>query len=141
MYGNNKAILIKRWNLLFQLWRCFFTIAASSLAVISICSISIISVCAYRVESYSISSNFWPDDVIGNAPDIIWNSNWPTWKSFYSFPDGLLKNPAAPHGKLCWSGRNRMGLNWRINFKQRYLFKNMRRWSRSSCQRRCCYSS
>ena len=67
------------------------TIGASYLAAISICSFFIISVCDYRVESLSISSNLWPDDVIGNAPDVTLNSNWPTWKSFYSFLGGLLE--------------------------------------------------
>ena len=116
------------------------TIAASSLAAISICSISIITISAQTIKSFTISSNFFPDDVIWNAPDVTWNSNWPTGKSFYSFPGGLPEIPAAPHGKPCWSGRNWMGLNWRNNFKQRYMNWNMRWWYWCSCQRRCCYS-
>ena len=117
------------------------TIAASSLAAISICSISIISISAQTIKLFTISSNFFPDDVILSAPDVTWNSNWPTGKSFYSFPGGLPEIPAAPHGKSCWSGRNWMGLNWRNNFKQRYMNWNMRWWYWCSCQRRCCYSN
>ena len=90
------------------------TIAASSLAAISICSITIISIRIVWIVSFSISSNFFPDDVTENAPDVTWNSNWPTGKSFYSFPGGLLENPAGPHGKPCWSGWNWMDLNRRI---------------------------
>ena len=118
-----------------------FTIAASSLAAISICSIFIISVSAYWIKSLSISSNFWPDDVIGNAPDVTWNSNWPTGKSFYSYPGGLLENPAALHGKPCMKGRSWMGLlGWNSNIFW-YMYWDLRRWSRCSCQRRCCYSN
>ena len=117
----------------------FITIAASSLATISIWSISVITVSCNRVESFSISSDFDPSDVIGSVPDVIWNSNWPTRKSFYSFPGGLLENPAGPHGKPCWSGRIWMDLNRWINNYKRYLKWNLRRWNRCSCQRRCCY--
>ena len=116
------------------------TIAASSLAAISIWSISVITVSCNRVESFSISSGFDPSDVIGSAPDVTWNSNFPTRKSFYSFPCGLLENPAGPHGKPCWSGRIWMDLNRWINNYKRYLKWNLRRWNRCSCQRRCCYS-
>ena len=73
-----------------------YTIAASSLAAISIWSISVITVSCNWVESFSISSGLDPSDVIGSFPDVTWNSSWPTWKSFYSFPGRLLENPAAP---------------------------------------------
>ena len=72
------------------------TIAASSLEAISIWSISVITVSCNWVESFPISSGFDPSDVIGSTPDVTWNSSWPTWKSFYSFPGRLLENPAAP---------------------------------------------
>ena len=116
------------------------TIAASSLAAISICCISIITICAYWNKSFTISSNFFPDDVIGSAPDVTWNSNWPTRKSFYSFPGGLLENPAGPHGKQCLSHWNWMDLIRRKFINKRYINWDLRRWSRCSCQRRCCYS-
>ena len=67
------------------------TIAASSLAVISICCISIITICAYWIKSFTISSSFFPDDVIESAPDVTLNSNWPIGKSFYSFQVGYWK--------------------------------------------------
>ena len=117
------------------------TIAASSLAAISIWSISVITVSYIRVESFSISSGFDPNDVIGSAPDVTWNSNWSTRKSIYSFPGGLLENSAGPHGKPCWSVRIWMDLNRWINNYKRYLMWNLRRWNRCSCQRRCCYSN
>ena len=66
------------------------------MAAISIWSISVITVSCNWVESFSISSGFDPNDAIGNAPDVTWNSSWPTWKSFYGFPGRLLENPAAP---------------------------------------------
>ena len=80
------SIRISMWN---------YTIAASSLAAISIWSISVITESCNWVESFSISSGFDPSDV-RNAPDVTWNSSWPTWKFFYSFPSRLLENPAAP---------------------------------------------
>ena len=67
------------------------TIAASFLAAISICSITIISIRIVWIVSFSISSNFFPDDVTENAPDVTWNSNWSTGKSFYSFQVGYWK--------------------------------------------------
>ena len=118
-----------------------FTIAASSLAAISTWSISVISICTNWVKSFTISSNFFPDDVIGSAPDVTWNSNWPTWKSFYSFPGGLLENPAGLHGKPCLNHWSWMDLiRWNFN-NCWYMNWDLRRWSRCSCQRRCCYSN
>ena len=73
-----------------------YTIAASSLTAISIWSIPVITVSCNWVESFSISSGFDPSDVFRIAPDVTWNSSWPTWKSFYSFPGRLLENPDAP---------------------------------------------
>ena len=75
-----------------------FTIATSSLTAISIWSISVITVSCNRVESFSISSGFDPSDVIGNAPDVTWNSNWLIRKSFYSFFRWAT-------GKSSWSSR------------------------------------
>ena len=97
---------IKNVNFLkfvFNFFQLLLIQTASSLAAISIWSISIIIICSDRIKSFSISSDFYPDDVIGNAPDVTWNSNWPTWKSFYSFPGRLLENPACLHGKPCLS--------------------------------------
>ena len=54
-------------------------------------------------NSNSIPSNFSSGDVIGKAPDVAWNSNWPTGKSFYSSPGGLLENPAGLHGNRAWT--------------------------------------
>ena len=114
---------------------------ALSLAAISIWSISIIIICTDRIKSFSISSNFCPDDVIGNAPDVTWNSNWPTWKSFYSFPGRLMENLAGLHGKPCLSHWIWMDLIRRKFYNKGYMNWDLRRWSRCSCQRRCCYSN
>ena len=72
------------------------TIATSSLSAISINQISIISISRVCIKSNSISTNLNSDDVIGNAPDVTRNSNWPTWKSLYSFSGRQPENPAAP---------------------------------------------
>ena len=118
----------------------YTTIAALSLATIITWSVSVISISGYWIESFTISTNFRSSDVIWKAPDVTWNSNWPTWKFFYSFPGRLRENPAGLHGKpllCCW---NWMGmLKWKFSYK-RYMFRNMWWWCRCSCQRRCCYS-
>ena len=75
--------------------RHFNTIALSFSESISIYLIFIISISTNSIKSFSISSNFRSNDVIGSAPDVTWNSNWPTWKSLYSFPGRLPENPAA----------------------------------------------
>ena len=116
------------------------TIALSFSVSISINIVTIISNRRIRTIIFTISSDCWPDDVIGSTPDVTWNSNWPTGKSFYSYPGGILENPADPHGKPCWSGRNWMDLNRMNHFKQRYLLRDLRWWSRcSSRKRRFCY--
>ena len=116
------------------------TIALMSSAFISISYISIITKSWYAIKSNSISSNLCSDDVIRSVPDFILNSNWPIWKSFYSFLSRLLENPTSLIVKSCIKSRNWMDLNWRIyNFK-RYLNRNIKRWSRcSSWIHRCCY--
>ena len=113
------------------------TIALSFSVSISISYVTIISNRRIRTIIFTISSDFCPDDVIRSSPDVTWNSNWPTWKSFNSFLGRILESSAGPHGKPCLSHWIWMDLIRRKFVDKRYLLRDLRWWS--SRKRRCCY--
>ena len=144
--GHMKSVLKEEWNIVGKIYNSklnycqVVTIALSFSVSITINIVTIISNRRIRTIIFTISSDFCPDDVIGSSPDVTWNSNWPTWKSFNSFPGRLLENPAGPHGKPCLSHWIWMDLIRRKFIYKRYLLRDLRWWSRCSCRkRRGCY--
>ena len=118
----------------------YFTIVASFLVAIFI-SDFFITISANRIKSFTISTHFRSNDVIGSVLDVTWNSNWATWISLYSFPSRLLENPVTLHVKSFMKSRNWMDLNWRISNFKRYMNRNLRRCSRCSSRKRWGYSN
>ena len=102
----------------------------------------IISVSCKTIKLLSISSNLSSDDVIRSAPDVTRNSNWPTWKSFYSFPGRLLENPAVPVEEEKEPQEKEADVGVGDILAQADGYWLLRRWSRcSSRKHRYCYIS